>query len=358
MRAGLPCATPALRVGPWESEDSGPVEGTTVGEWSVGQESMGRTTLVSTLHRWARNAWWISFAGAMLGCFASWGCARKLPADVSPRMEVAQEIRQAILSASPQAVQEAAPAAEPTGFADLTGVFRVNGTPPPRVPLPISGGDAGYCAPGGQAPLSEQVVVGPNGELANVLITLDMKVPPTWIHPDYEATATASLTGANAFDQKGCVFLSHVFAMRATQTVEIKNSDDVSHNTNLAGKGKARVENRVIPAHGSFVYAPGGPSGVPFDVSCNIHPWMKAFMYVADHPYFAVTDKEGRFTIPKLPAGVELQFRVWKEVKPSDWSNVTVNGSPGNWSRGRFKLTLQPNEVTQWEVSVDAATLQ
>ncbi len=285
------------------------------------------------------------------------GCTRRLPADVSPRMEVVREIRQAFATRSVQ--QEAEQATnEPTGYASVEGLFRVVGTPPPRVPLPVSGGDAGYCAPGGKAPLSEQVVVGPDGGLANVLITLDMKIPDSWIHPDYVATANSTLTGPAAFDQKGCVFLSHVFAMRATQSVEIRNSDDVSHNTNLAGKGRARVENRVIPAKGSFIYSPGGASGVPFDVSCNIHPWMKAYMYVADHPYFAVTDQEGKFQIANLPAGVELQFKVWKEVKPSDWSGVTVNGAPGNWNRGRFKVTLAPEQTLQLEVLVDAATLQ
>ncbi|GIW94284.1 MAG: hypothetical protein KatS3mg110_2325 [Pirellulaceae bacterium] len=309
------------------------------------------------MHRAGR---WILFSGAVVPlCLLVIlpGCARKLPADVSPRMDVVREIRQALGSGT-AATESTASTAEPTGFATFEGVFRVVGTPPPRTPLPVSGGDAGYCAPGGKAPLSEQVVVGPNGGLANVLVTLDMKIPDTWIHPDYAATANATLTGDDAFDQKGCVFLSHVFAMRATQTVEIRNSDDVSHNTNLAGKGRARVENRVIPAHGSFLYAPGGPSGVPFDVSCNIHPWMKAYMYVADHPYFAVTDEEGKFRIENVPAGVELQFKVWKEVKPSDWSGVTVNGAPGNWSRGRFKVTLQPGETLQWQVQVDAATLQ
>jgi len=301
--------------------------------------------------------WITAGVTALILLSAAGGCARRLPADVAPRMDVALEIRKALGTTAAES-STTQTAAEPTGFADFTGVFRVVGTPPPRLPLPVSGSDAGYCAPGGKAPLSEQVVVGPNGELANVLISLDMKIAEFWIHPDYAATATATLTGDQAFDQKGCVFLSHVFAMRATQSVEIRNSDSVSHNTNLAGKGKARVDNRVIPAHGSFIYSPGGPSGVPFDVACNIHPWMKAFIYVADHPYFAVTDDQGRFTIKNLPAGVELQFRVWKEVKPSDWSNVTVNGSPGNWNRGRFKLTLQPGQPTHWEIVVDAATLQ
>ncbi len=283
------------------------------------------------------------------------GCARELPRDVRPQMDIAQDIRAALGSSGGS--DAAVTLAEPTGFANFTGVFRVSGTPPVMPPVTVSGGDAGYCAPGGQAPLAQTVVVGPGGGFANVLIALDTTIPETWVHTDYEASREALLAGADGFDQKGCMFLSHVFAMRATQQVEVINSDAVSHNTNISAKGKARITNDVIPAGSKSIYAPGGASGVPFDISCNIHPWMKAYMFVADSPYFAVTDMDGKFEIKNLPAGVELTFKVWQEKISSKWDGATVNGAPVQWARGKFKLTLQPDQTDNWEVTVPGAML-
>jgi hypothetical protein len=286
------------------------------------------------------------------------GCARKLPPDVQADMKAVSQMRELLVSKADGAGSAVASTANPTGFATFTGTFRIDGPAPVMQPVRVSGDNAGYCAPGGQAPLSDEVVVGSDGGLANVLIYLDMSVPADWEHPDHVATREAVLAGPAGFDQKGCMFLSHVFAMRSTQTVELINSDDVGHNTNVAATGKAKTTNELIPAHSKSPYTPGGGSRGPFLVTCNIHPWMKAYMIVRDNPYFAVTDKNGRFEIKNVPAGVELGFRVWQERIGNNWRDVSVNGAPATWSKGKFSLNLQPDATESWEVVVNASIFE
>ena len=284
---------------------------------------------------------------------ASTGCQRI----IAPEVVVANEgttlaIRDVLEAGAGKGGAAASTLANPTGFADLTGTFTIIGTPPSRSAQSVTS-DQAICAPGGKAPLDEVVVVGPNGGIKDVLIYLDTEIPtdnPVWIHPDYDATKNAIVK----FDQKNCIFLSHVFAIRTTQKMQIMNSDTVGHNTNLAPRKGANSFNQIIAAGGAVEHTPGGQSPDPFSVSCNIHPWMKANMITRDSPYFAVTGADGKFTIPNVPAGVELEFRVWQEGA-NFLQSVTLNGAPDtDWAKGRFKITLQPGTPTNLDVQVNA----
>src|SRR5262249_15151279 len=116
--------------------------------------------------------------------------------------------------------------------------------------------------------------------------------------------------------------------------------------------------NETIPSGKSTTYTPGGASRGPFFVNCNIHPWMEAYMSVHDNPYFAVTDQEGHFEIKNLPAGVDLTFRIWQEKVKANWAGLKVNGADAKWSKNKFVLNLNPDSSENWEVVVDASTLQ
>lgn len=301
----------------------------------------------------------VPLLGLLLTLGITAGCERPLPVDVAVNSDTVESLEP--LFASNQSSGAGAAEAElptPTEFGDFVGLIKLNGQPPAMPALPVTGSDAGYCAPGGKAPLSQEVVVGADNGLANVLVYLDMKIPTTWEHESYAELREALLDGPQGFDQKGCVFLSHVFAMRASQKVEIINSDPVAHNTNIAATGSADTSNNVLPAGSKNIYEPGGASRGPFPVTCSIHPWMKAYMSVMDHPYFAVTDQDGRFSIKNLPAGVDLDFRVWQERVGNNLENVTVNDAATKWSKGRFKLKVEPGSAADWTIVVDAATFQ
>jgi len=282
------------------------------------------------------------------------GCARSTAPALPASEDEALAMRQ-ILDAGGGAASDSETVkvrAEPTGWATLAGRFRLQGTPPPRIPLNVNK-DTEVCAPGGRQVLSEELVVGLSGGIRDVLVFATTELPendPKWEHPSYAAARDAEVE----FDQKDCVFLSHVFPVRTTQSVKVMNSDPIGHNTNIQPTRGANQFNQTIPAGGFTFYSPGGESRDPFPVSCSIHPWMSAFMISRENPLFAVTDAEGNFEIPNVPAGVEIEFRVW-QAKANYLEDVTVNGQPANWSRGYMKITLDPDERRELDVVIDAS---
>lgn len=281
------------------------------------------------------------------------GCARSQPPAERVVDTNVVALRTALGGGATATAVTAGPAAEPTGWATIKGTFKLAGTAPPREPVTVDK-DQSVCAPGGKQVLSETLVVDPaTSGIKDVVIYLASKYPAgdaKWEHPDYAAQREATLE----FDQKNCIFLSHMFVMRSTQKLKVLNSDPVGHNTNITGGGKAGASNNNIPSASYSMYAPGGEAPEPFAVSCSIHPWMRAQMLVRDAPYFAVTKPDGSFEIANVPAGVPLEFRVWQE-KSKFLQDVTVNGKQEKWSKGRMKKTLQPNEALTLDVVVDAA---
>ena len=289
------------------------------------------------------------------GLLAVAGCARRVQDAERVNINNVSALRTA-LGGDQAAAAEAGPVAEPKGFATIKGTFKLTGAAPARVALVVDK-EQNICAPGGKQVLSERFVVDPaTGGIRDVVIFLSDKKfkpgDPAWEHPSYEATRDAQLE----FDQKSCVFLSHMFAMRATQKCKVLNSDPIGHNTNIAGGGKAKTENFLVAGNSYAMYVPGGESPEPFSVSCNIHPWMAANMLVRNNPYFAVTKADGSFEIANVPAGIELEFRVWQE-KTRYLPKITLNGEKNDKFKGRLKLTLTDGETRTLDAVLDAADL-
>src|SRR5262245_58150417 len=267
------------------------------------------------------------------------GCSRGQPPVERVQISNVSAIRSAFGGGVVETTATAATIPEPKGWATIRGTFKIDGPPPPRSPVKADK-DPHVCAPGGKVPLSEEVVVDPaSGGIKDVVIYMTgphKKFPagdPSWEHPDYIARAN----DVPEFDQKACVFLTHMMAIRSPQKLKILNSDPVGHNTNIKGGGRAKPENVSVAANSYTFYQPGGESPEPFDVSCSIHPWMSARMIVRDSPYFAVTKPDGTFEIANVPAGVDLEFRVWQE-KARFLTGVTVNGKQETWPKGRVKI--------------------
>ncbi len=284
------------------------------------------------------------------------GCSRALPPSISISESQISSVRAALEDGvSSAGGGESAAVADPTGWATLTGKFTIIGAVPANPALKVDK-DQAVCAPGGKQVLDNIVMVGDGGALQNVLVYVSSKVPsdsPAWIHETYAAQRDAEVI----FDQKDCIFLSRLGVMWSTQTLKVLNSDPVGHNTNLDSKRGAAAANMTVAANGSALYVPGNASPAPFSVSCAIHPWMKAAMMVCDNPYFAVTDANGNFSIPNVPAGVELEFRVWHE-KAGYIQEVSVAGTAEKWSKGKFKRTLSDDEAVNLDVAINASVFQ
>jgi hypothetical protein len=290
----------------------------------------------------------------LLGIFG--GCARRTAPELHYTASVTEPLRKVLAAGAGAAGGGAAAVlAEPTGWATISGAFKMAGVAPSRRPLTINK-DVEVCAPGGRQVLAETVVVDSSGGVGNIVIFVNSKIPqdnPSWVHESY----SDSKYGEVEFDQKSCVFLSHVATMQSTQKLKVLNSDPVGHNTNLDSKRGAAAWNQSIPSNSHQFYEPGAASPTPFSVSCSIHPWMKAWMMVCDHPYSAVTNADGSFQIANVPAGVELEFRVWHEVA-GFVEQVTVDGQSEKWSKGRFRVTLSPKDNYAMEVVVNSSIFE
>ena len=113
-------------------------------------------------------------------------------------------------------------------------------------------------------------------------------------------------------DQKGCIYVPHVFGMVAGQELLIKNSDATLHNIHSMPKVNKEF-NFAMPKvvkEKKSTFSKSEPD--PFYIKCDVHPWMKTWVLVSDHPYFAVTDEKGNFSIEGIPAGT-YEVVCWQE---------------------------------------------
>jgi plastocyanin len=126
--------------------------------------------------------------------------------------------------------------------------------------------------------------------------------------------------GHAVMDQRNETFVPHLLAITTGTTVDFPNSDQFYHNVFSLSKTKTFDLGR---------YAAGHSRPVVFDrsgivrVFCDIHSHMNAFILVFDHPFFAVTDAEGRYRIDNVPPG-SYNVIAWNEGLSSDPSRVTV----------------------------------
>lgn len=100
--------------------------------------------------------------------------------------------------------------------------------------------------------------------------------------------------------------------MRAGQVLVTKNSSPVNHNVNIISTGNNPSQNLLIPAGKELKVEGWGAANAPTKIECNIHPWMVAWVRVFNHPYFAITDKDGNFEMKNAPSG-EYNLVVWQE---------------------------------------------
>ncbi len=163
--------------------------------------------------------------------------------------------------------------------------------------------DKDHCLSKG--PLKDETVVTDKaGGLRSVIIYLRPDntdraavFPKDQVHPDLKAAKPGSF----AIDQPCCQFLPRVFAVREGTTLDVKNSSPVSHNVNF--KSELESFNETVPPGKTKTTKPLKADNALITFECNIHPWMKGIGMVFDHPYFAVTDDAGNFTLDKVPAG-------------------------------------------------------
>lgn len=293
----------------------------------------------ATVGRWAFIALTLAVLVAPLGC--------RKATDLGPIANVAAaaSVHQSLTAGSADAAEGEEGSAVGTGWATLKGRFIYDGDPP-QMPLYPVNKDEATCAPGGAAPPQEYLLVdGSSKGIANVAIYLRKA---SRVHESAQPSSESVV-----FDQKACVFLTHVMAVTAGQPLELKNSDNVGHNTSVSGQN---VFNQTIPAGETVAYVPKKEEGAPVAVRCSIHPWMLSYLLPRGNRYVAVTAGDGSFEIANLPAGEKLEMQVWHE-KAAGANNALFVDSPDakelKWSKkGRFEIQLAENENRELNVAV------
>lgn len=141
-------------------------------------------------------------------------------------------------------------------------------------------------------------------------------------------------------DQPCCKFEPHMLALRQGQTLLVKNSAEIAHNVNILGGAKGPNLNQIVPSKGKFKVEADAivARPIPISVKCDIHGWMTAKIAVLKHPYFAVTDEDGKFEIKDAPAG-DFRLVVWHEKQ--GW----VLGDTKPERKGK-KITIDDGKAT------------
>ncbi len=155
---------------------------------------------------------------------------------------------------------------------------------------------------------SDLVVDEDSKGIANIFIYLPKS--PKKIHPDL-----SKFDEQVVFNQENCTFKPHTLLVRAGQTVEVLNSDSMSHNTHTYPL-RNTAQNLIITGNTAKGQGAAFPMPsrefLPIQVKCDLHNWMLAYWLILDHPYSAITQMDGSFEIKNLPAGTHT-FRVWHE---------------------------------------------
>jgi plastocyanin len=196
-----------------------------------------------------------------------------------------------------------------TGTATIRGTVRFRGTIPaaPR----ISRGSFAECAK--TPPRESAVLVYPEGGVAEAFVWVKQGVPDG----DYPIP-----TEPVVIDQRGCEFLPRVAGVRAGQPVAFRNDDQTLHNVHALGAGSNRF-NFGMPVTGMEVKRLLTEPQVMVTVACDVHPWMRAYLGVTRHPFFAVTGAQGTFAISGLPAGTYV-VEAWQEAAGRIEQSVTL----------------------------------
>ncbi|MGA9642668.1 MAG: carboxypeptidase regulatory-like domain-containing protein [Terriglobales bacterium] len=215
------------------------------------------------------------------------------------------------------------------GEGSITGSVKLNGTAPHMKGIDMSKDP--YCAQqhtSSPATL-ENVVVGANGGLHNVVL---------YISEGLSATAASAVPSDEpSFDQKGCMYTPHVMAVDANQKFKVTTSDQTTHNIHpLPAATSGNIGwNKSQPPGAPPIENSWKNQEIAIPVKCNIHPWMHGWHVVVKGPY-AVTDDNGNFTIKNVPAG-SYTVTAWQEDLGTQTAKVTVAGGQAAKADFTFK---------------------
>ncbi len=214
-------------------------------------------------------------------------------------------------NAAPAATAPIANPVDASTAGNVAGRITFAGTPPK--PGVVRMDSDPNCVQPGAAATDETVIVGDGGALQNVFVyvkdglgNLRFPIPSTPI----------------VLDQKGCHYVPHVLGAQVGQNVEIVNSDPTLHNVHAIPMANQEF-NMGQPLPGIKHTHQFSTKEVMVPFKCDVHPWMRAYIGVLDHPYFAVSGADGAFNLKGLPPGT-YTIEAWHETLGTQTQSVTI----------------------------------
>jgi len=209
----------------------------------------------------------------------------------------------------------------------ITGIVTFDGKPPALKPLAMDADPA--CAKKHTAPVpNEMLVLGGGSTMGNVMVYVSKGVPAG-------KTFAAPKTPV-VLDQKGCQYLPHVQGIMVGQPYRILNSDGILHNIHSLPKVNTAF-NKPMPATVKETTTTFPKPEPMFNIKCDVHPWMNAWIGVFTHPFFSATGTDGKFTITGLDAGT-YEITAWHERLGTQTASVTVSGSDTKAQNFKFAM--------------------
>lgn len=228
-------------------------------------------------------------------------------------------------------------------WGSLKGRIVFDGKFPKALPLEITR-DEEVC---GQHNLVDEslIVNGTNMGVQNVVIWLSSKTKVP-IHP-----SLVELPGPTQLDNKICRFVPRIVKLRTGQILQSRNSDSVAHNVAVYAR-RNQPFSVVIPEDKPVEKDFDREELLPIRVDCSIHSWMRAYLVITEHPYSAVTDKDGRFEIKNIPTG-EWDFRIWQER--SGYLKQLSGAEVFQLTRGTVRLKIGTAETDLGDLKVNGS---
>ncbi|MGA3103313.1 MAG: carboxypeptidase regulatory-like domain-containing protein [Terriglobales bacterium] len=236
----------------------------------------------------------------------------------------------------------------------IRGTVKWQGSLPHLVPSEINK-DAQICDPSGEKHRDlERLVVAPGGGVANTVVFLR----------NITHGKSMDLPVQRRFlNQKNCRYEPHILLVPAQATLTVKSSDPLLHTVHMSGRADY---NLPFTAEGQEITRPMTRAGV-VSLRCNAgHVWMNGEMIVASHPYYAVTDSDGNFSLTDVPPGqyeIVAWHEGWRVVGESALYDIAtqarvkrpVFSDPLIWSKS---VTVSPRATAEIDFTLGEHTAQ
>jgi len=231
----------------------------------------------------------------------------------------------------------------------IEGHVKLTGTPRPNAVIQMGADPNCLKINAGKRVVQQTVVKAPDGGLLNAFVNVKDSFPQTAVPP-----------APAVIEQQGCVYHPRVQGVRVGQTLEVRNSDATLHNIHsLSTKGSGF--NVGQPLAGMVYKYQLKAEEVMLHVKCDVHSWMTGYLGVVPHPYFAVTDAAGTFTIANVPAGKQT-VQVWHEQYGALAQTVDVKAGATTTVEFAYTGNEKPSQtafaVQELVVPVDATAVQ